>query len=156
MLLAVISVYGQADDQAIKLRNEVLKNEDLSSKEYKNSLTKYDFGSLWTKTENTAVFGFIGENYQRLRIKIISAVKAKNNPDIYFISGKSMVKNNICDFSGTIKIIKARVYKNMHLGVDDEYKNKGMRKQGIIIAEYNFQEDKTQQHSGIFEGVLSS
>jgi hypothetical protein len=156
LLLLVINVYGQTSDQKKKWENELLKSEELSKTEYKYNITKYDFSPLWTKTENSGVYGFIGDNYQRLRIKIVSATKVKNSSDTYLIVGKSMVKNNICDFTGTIKITKARTYKKLHWGVDDEYKNKGIKKQGIIIAEYNFEEDRKQTHSGVFDGLLST
>lgn len=149
-----INVYGQMNDSLVKWENQILEDRDLSKKEYKNSITKYDFGSLWTNTDNSSVYGFIGKNYQRLRIKFIYAVKDKNKPDTYAVSGKSMIKNNICSFSGTIKIIKSRIYKKMHWGVDDEYKNKGIKRQGILLAEYHFSENKACIFSGIFEGRL--
>ena len=154
ILLITVNFYGQTNEREINWVNKILGDEELSKSEYKNSYLKYDFGSLWTKTENSSVFGFIGDDFQRLYMKILSAKKDKDRPDTYLISGRSMVKNNICDFTGTIVITKARVYKNMHWGVDDEYRNKGIKKQGIIIAEYNFQEDRTQKHVGVFEGVL--
>lgn len=154
ILLFTFNFYGQTNEREINWGNEVLNDKDLSKREYKNSYLKYDFSPLWTKTENSSVFGFIGDDFQRLYMKILSAKKDKNRPGTYLVSGRSMVKNNVCDFTGTIVITKARVYKNMYWGVDDEYRNKGIKKQGIIIAEYNFQEDRTQKHVGVFEGVL--
>lgn len=156
ILLITVNFYGQTNEREINWINEVLNDAELSKTEYKTGILKYDFGSLWTKTENSAVYGFIGDDYQRLYIKIISVKKDTERLDTYFVSGKSMVKNNICDFNGTITITNARVYKKMRWGIDDEYKNKGIKKQGIIIAKYNFQEDKTQNHVGVFEGVLSA
>lgn len=155
-LLVAVNIYGQTNDQAVNWKNQILEDVNLSNKDYKNNVLKYDFSSLWTKTENGSVFGFIGDDYQRLRKKIISVKKDKAHPDIYLVSGKSMVKNNICDFSGRITITNAKFYKNFHWGFDDEYNNKGIKKQGIIIAEYNFQEEKLQANSGIFEGILTT
>src|SRR4051812_42837483 len=88
LLLFAASIYGQTNGQAADWEKEILSNESYSDAEYKNEILKYDFAPLWTKTENSSVLGFIGDNYQRLRIKIVSARKDKNNPDTYFISGK--------------------------------------------------------------------
>lgn len=147
---------GDLRDPKLNWEHEILKDTDLSTKEYKDSITRYDFSSLWTNHDNSLVYGIIGDNYQRIRIKIISAVKDKNDSGTYFITGKSMVKNNICNFTGTIEITRARIYKHMHWGSDDEYKHKGIKKQGIIIAQYHFSEDSTQANTGTFEGVLST
>ena len=153
-LFLAINAYAQTNDQTVKWANQILSNKDLSRKDYKNNITKYDFGSLWIDTDNSSVFGFIGSNYQRIRVKIISATKDKNKPDTYVVSGKSKIKNSIYPFRGTIKISTARIYKKMHWGVDDEYKNKGIKKQGFIIADYHFSENKSLIFSGIFEGIL--
>ena len=145
---------GQTYNRTIEWQKHLFKN--LNEGDFKDSLLKYDFGLLWTKTENRFVYGFIGENYQRIRIKIISVKKDATHNDTYLVSGKSMVKNNICDFKGTIKIKSIRAYKEMHWGVDDEYKDKGIKEQGILIASYHFTEDSLQDHSGKFEGELIS
>lgn len=156
ILLFTISGFGQSNQQITDWQNELLIDERLSGEEYKDKVLRYDFSPLWTKTENSAIFGFIGDDYQRLYIKILSATKDKKNPDTYLIFGKSMVKNNICDFSGTIEITKARVYKQLSTEIDGEYKNKRITQQGIIFADYRFAENKNQQHSGVFEGILYS
>jgi len=148
-----INASAQKNDPIDKWEKQILRSKAISKKEFKKNIIKYDFGSLWTDTDNSAVYGFIGQNYQRIRVKIISAAKDKNNPDTYAVSGKSMIKSNICSFSGSIKIIKARTYKKMYWGVDDEFKNNGVQKQGIITADYNFSE-KCCIFSGIFEGRL--
>ncbi len=155
VLFISVEINGQKNDR-MKWISEILNKNELSKTEYKKRIIKYNFRTVWTNNDNTAVFGFIGTGYQRLRIKILSISKVENNPDKYFVSGKSMVKNNICDFSGTIKITNARIYKNKQWGVDDEYKNKGMKQQGIIFAEYHFAEDKNQKYSGVFQGNLAT
>jgi len=121
-----------------------------------DSLLKYDFSSLWTNTDESSIYGFIGDNYQRIRIKIISVNKDNENPVVYNVIGKSMVKTNISQFTGVIKISQIKIYKTMHWGVDNEYKDKGIKNQGVIIAEYQFAEDSAQTHSGVFKGKLST
>lgn len=153
-LFLTINSHGQLSSQALDWEKEILRDKNFSRKNYKNSITRYDFGSLWTDTENSSVYGFIGNNYRRLRTKIISTAKAKNAPDTYAVSGKSMIRNNVCEFSGTIKITRARIYKKMRWGVEDEYKNAGIKKQGIIFAEYRLSENKACIFSGVFTGLL--
>lgn len=117
---------------------------------------KYDFSSLWTKTDNSVVFGFIGKDYQRIRIKLISVIKNPAHPLTYFVYGKSMVKDNICSFVGNIKINSIRKYNILSYGVDSEYYSKGIKGQYFLSATYSFREDKKQFHSGIFVGTLKS
>ena len=156
----LISLSFYISGQAINQEEEWLEKDfniiRPCNQECIDSLLKYDYSSLWTRTSNDFTYGFIGANYQRLRIIIISAVKNKGNPAIYNIIGKSNVKNNICEFSGTIKISQINVFQKMHLGVDDVYKNKGIIYQGILIADYQFKEDSSQVNSGLFDGTLTS
>ena len=44
----------------------------------------------------------------------------------------------------------------MHQGVDDIYKDSIIKKEGILLAKYHFNEDNLQSHSGIFEGTLTT
>jgi hypothetical protein len=151
-LLASVSLYGQTVNMTTDWQKQILGN--LSKTEYNDSLNKYDFGKLWTETENKDVYGIIGENYQRIRIKILSVTRHKTNKNVYEVIGKSMVKNNVCDFHGTITINSIKVYNVKHWGVDNEYKNKGIKKQGLLIATYHLDEESTQTHSGVFDGIL--
>lgn len=50
------------------------------------------------KTKNDVVYGIIGEEHQRLMIKIILVEKNPYTPNEYISYGKSMVKGIICDF----------------------------------------------------------
>ena len=115
-----------------------------------------DFSTVWTETENYKVLGIIGEEHQRIQIKLISVFIISNSPFLYNVYGKSKVKNTICEFYGNIVIKEIREVKELHFGVDDEYANKGIKTQGILIADYEFYENKEQKHSGIFKGKLYS
>lgn len=118
-------------------------------------LLRNDFSVLWTKTDNSQVFGFIGNNYQRIRIKFTSVVQDEVEGQFYYVAGKSMVKGNICDFKGKITIVKIRQYKYTSGGVDNEYRNK-VKNQYSLTGTYLFSEDKTQNHAGVFKGVFQS
>jgi hypothetical protein len=152
--LVSIHTYSQTESEAFKKR--ALSNPHFSKEELKNDLIKHDFSKLLLHTDNSVVYGFIGDNYQRIRVRIIRISKDSLSPDSYNVFGKTMVKTNIDDFNGTIKITNIRKLKSMSYGVDNEYKNKGIKGEYIIIAEYKFLENKDQPHSGIFIGTFES
>jgi len=154
ILLLSVSLYGQTTNKTEEWHFDTWTN--LSNIEYKEKLNFYDFCNLWTVTENSNVYGFIDIPFQRIRIKILSATRSKNNRNIYNISGKSKVKNRICTFQGTITISSIKTYDIMHWGVDNEYKGTGIKKQGLLVATYYFKEDRNYLHSGTFEGTLYS
>ncbi|WP_299578777.1 hypothetical protein [Mucilaginibacter sp.] len=147
------SVSGQTKAQNFK--SIQLQNPDLSGKELKSQLIHYNFSGLFTQTDNSVVYGFIGRDYQRIRIKLINVTKDKV-ANTYKIYGKSMVKDNICDFYGTITISNIRKFKVTSNGVDDVYKNAGIKGQFVIFGDYIFSENKNQKHAGTFKGVVAS
>lgn len=154
LIFLAVNTYGQSKNQAQEFEKETLNNEMYSNAEYKNEIIKYDLSHFWQSGEYTNILGFIGENYQRLRIRIISVTRDKSKPDTYHVTGKSMVKNNVNRFSGTITVAKVRTLKEGSWGVDDDYTGQNIKNLGLVIARYNFAEDKTQPGSGVFEGVL--
>lgn len=94
--------------------------------------------------------GYIGENYQKICIHFDKVEKESNIT--YRIIGYSTVKSNKCSFSGYIQIIDIRELNEYIYGVDDFMKGQ-VKQQGICIARYNFEEDSTQENSGIFSGI---
>lgn len=154
VFLFAFGSYAQTDDRAGWLRS-VLSNSELSKAEHKNRITKYNFSPLWTQLDNRSVFGFISDNYQRLRIKIVSATKHASRADTYNVIGKSTVKNVVRAFTGTIKVTNARVYKNLRAGLDEEYKGR-VKENGVIVGEYHFSEDRKQTNTGSFDGVFAT
>ena len=116
----------------------------------------FDFSNVWLITKNQNILGIIGDDHERIQIKLISTLRISNSPFLYNVYGKSKVKNNICEFYGNIVIKEIREVKELHFGVDDEYADKGIKTQGILIADYEFYENKEQNHSGIFKGKLYS
>ncbi len=151
--------FGQVDPYYNRQLNEYFNPQqidfskeyfDLQSKQYskdKNQLQQslsYDYSSIWL-TENTQQNGVIGLNYQRIQIHISKVTKSKNSPDTYLIIGKSKVNNNICNFSGEIKLI------NFFYTDRD---NSEFTKCADLFASYVFYEDSTQNHSGMFKGIM--
>ncbi|HEY4326838.1 MAG TPA: hypothetical protein VGN20_22825 [Mucilaginibacter sp.] len=138
------------------INNRLLQKKDTTEKVLSLSLVDFDFFQLFLHTNNSVIYGFIGDNYQRIRMKFIKITKNQSSADTYLVYGKSMVKNNICEFRGTITISDLMRYKKISYGVDDEYKNRGIKGQYVILGNYSFSENKTQAHSGIFKGMFQS
>jgi hypothetical protein len=119
---------------------------DLDSTECSSIVLHYDLGKLVTK--NQAWLGFIGDNYQRFDIYFSSMRKDRKNAHIYHVIGKTLVKNIVCKFDGTMKVLSARLFHD-----PDECENNVHPKvQGIILFKYIFKENPKQKHSGLFEG----
>jgi hypothetical protein len=87
--------------------------------------------------------GIIGLDYKRIRIHI-SKTTPTDNPLEFIINGKSNVSENICDFKGKLRIIKI-------LEITENFDFPG---QAVLFAEYEFFEDSTQSHVGIFKGIF--
>jgi hypothetical protein len=136
--------------------NDILDEERLSKKNEIDIFLNNDFSVLWTKTENEFIYGIIGDDYQRIRIKFISVIKNDNNPKEYLVFGKSNANENICEFLGKIYIQKIQKIERIQFGVDDEFKKSGIKTQGLIIAKYEFFENKNNKHTGVFSGELKS
>ncbi|MDA6070795.1 hypothetical protein NJT12_14345 [Flavobacterium sp. AC] len=137
-------------------RTSIWNNAALFQKNELNKYTNNDFSVLWNKTENKYVYGVIGDNYQRILIKFISIKRNDKNKNEYIVNGKSQVKSNICDFAGTITITKIQELKKVKFGLDDEYKNSGIKSQGLLVANYKFVENKNQKNTGEFQGKLAT
>lgn len=133
--------------------------EDPIYPEYKlarnNELLKYKrFDFSEAIKPQSEFLGFIEPNYQRLKVYFNEVIKSRSDPTIYLVKGATVVKDNRCDFSGTIKLTLVREYRSMHYGVDDEYKSQGISKQGVAIGNFRFNEDRTQKHVGVFDGTM--
>lgn len=136
--------------------NDILNGEKINEENEIENLINNDFSILWTKTENEFIYGIIGNDYLRIRLNFLSVIKNENNPKEYFVYGKSNVKENICEFQGKITILKIQRTERTQFGVDNEFKNRGIKTQGLLIAKYEFFENKNQKHTGIFSGELKS
>ena len=139
-----------------KFLMDFLLEDKLKSENALSNYNQFDFDRLWTQTKNYNVLGIIGTDHQRIRIKMTSVKKDSNNSNNYIVLGKSLVKGTICDFEGIITLREIKEVEKLHFGVDNQYQNKGIKSQGILIADYEFKENKDQKHSGLFKGKLYS
>ncbi|MEO6637750.1 MAG: hypothetical protein ABIN25_05710 [Ginsengibacter sp.] len=128
------------------------------STDYFAGIKKINVSKLWfndlTVPENDSIsatlpepLGFIGDNFQRFYIHFISVKKSEANPYQYIVTGKTKVKENVCNFSGTITVTKAGIYKEQ---IDKDFK------QGFVECNIIFYEDSLQKATGLFKGKLTS
>lgn len=129
-----------------------------ASTDFYATIKKYDLAKLWRadqiqiegsseKVPFPEPLGFIGSNFQRFYIHYLSVTKSITNPYQYTVKGKTRVKDNICDFTGTVTILKARLYKESDAPAF---------KQGFIVCQVDLYEDSTQAASGFITGLLTS
>jgi hypothetical protein len=129
--------------------------------DFHDTIFENDFSDIWNvkklnldpsnyPTIRQEPLGYIGENFQRLFIHF-SEVK-KESDRKYHVRGKSMVKNNICNFEGHFTIKLAREFEIPY--IDGAYYTIDPRTitQGVLIGIYELFEDSTQNHSGKFNG----
>lgn len=137
-------------------KTDIMNGEKLQESNKVDTFLKYDFSELWLKTDNSLVYGIIGDNYQRLQIKFLTIEKNINNQSEYLVYGKSSVKGTICEFVGKITILKIQESKREHFGIDDEFKNSGIKTQGLLTAKFELFENKSQLDSGYLSGNLQT
>jgi hypothetical protein len=141
MILIFSTGFGQ--DNSSKFKSEVLAETNADKTDVKHQILTFDIASLLTKSSNTIVVGFIGTDFQRLRMKFISAIKNGDVQNQYFVYGKSMVKDNVCEFQGTLTLLSAYFLKKSET---TEFR------QGIIVGDYTLFENPSQKHVGQFKG----
>lgn len=148
-IVSSFSIFSQTN-----CHNDILSGEKMYEENKKNVFLASDFSDLWNKTDNYNVLGVLGDDFQRIKVRVITVVKNTNNPEEYFVYGKSNVKGNVCDFIGKIIVEKIHETKREQFGVDNQAKDTGIKTQGLLIAKYEFFENRNQSHTGVFTGQL--
>lgn len=143
-------------NEASEFLAKSLTTAEILPVEFKDSLRSKDFSTLWTTAVNWKVFGFIGDDYQRLRIKMLSVIKDPSEPLLHRVYGKDMVKHNICEFQGELSITNIRRYASTSSGVDEAYADSAVQGQYLVGGTYRFLEDPVQRHSGTLQGTFVS
>lgn len=154
--LILLTIFSISSFSQSLCRTDIMNKVVLYPQNQVKEFLKYDFSELWLKTDNNLIFGILGDEYQRFLVNFIIVEKNQNNESEYIVYGKSSVKENVCDFVGKITIIKIQESKREHFGIDDEFKNDGIKKQGLLTAKYEFFEDKNQKHAGHYSGTLQT
>lgn len=126
-----------------------------SNKEFRNEVTtefspvlSKDLSPIFLSKANN-IEGAIG-GYKRLQVHYEKVKKVNNTK--YQISGKTRASKNICDFTGTIEILKSLKFKEIW-ELDHESPSEHLEG-GVILSKVILQEDTNQKGSGTFEGTL--
>lgn len=109
------------------------------------NLRDFDLSAIWAKVDDQQN-GVLGLDCKRIKIFIGKVTKDTKDNLVYRVTGKSNVNGNICDFIGYIKLLKAYEFTT---DAESEHDNSGN-----LLAEYSFNEDRTQKHVGSFKGVF--
>ena len=127
-----------------------IKNHDLSVVWMADSI----FANEEEMIKRPQVLGFIGDDFQRFHIRFTSITQNPLNPYEYFAYGKTKVKGSIRPFQGTIKITKARLYKEVDIQADGDVLPN--HKQGFVVSEVTLFQDRQEESTGFFSGKSRS
>jgi hypothetical protein len=151
ILLTFIAKAQESEQWLEMFENPASEEMKLKPENFKSKYSQYDFSTLMVP--RSEFLGFIGTDYRRIKMYYSSIVKDESNPERYHVKGASLVKDNKCDFEGTITIKAIREYENLLERYDDGDK-KEIVAQGLFIGDYVFKENPKQKHVGTFEGVM--
>lgn len=158
------TVCAQPPSESQKFLTETLSQANLGKEELLSKLINFDYSSLWMKNDKL-ILGFIGDNYQRINIKYHAVIKNGENPNKYYVYGKSRVKSNICIFMGEIELIhirkisdpeKQQLYEEAKRQNDEEAIRRFSMQEYILLAKYQLFEDHNQKGTGTFKGILKT
>ncbi|MCC3159847.1 hypothetical protein LJ737_21575 [Hymenobacter sp. 15J16-1T3B] len=135
-------------------RRHVLADAALLPAERLPQYAGRSFAPVWLHADDAGALGFIGPNYQRLDLKLLSVQPTAGQPGQYTVTGKSRVKTNVAAFQGTFRVLHVRVNRDRPRTVDDE--PTVAVKSGIVLAAYELREPAGQPGTGIFRGVLQA
>jgi hypothetical protein len=148
----------------IKLLSIVLlvffTNVSLAQEDYLKKLKGYDLSQVINpdsltddmseKYKHPEPLGFIGDDFQRFQVHFTSFTKSKSDPLLYNVKGKTRVKDNICNFIGTVKLVSAEEDEFSIIDVTDPPGYHAVS----ILADVEILEDKSQKGAGKIEGTL--
>jgi hypothetical protein len=145
ILYISLPVFSQIQDRATIDFYELIKYYDLSKIWTADSILAENIEGSKEMHKRSEPVGYIGNDFQRFYIHFISAIKKQNSPYEYLVFGKTKVKNTLCDFLGTIKIIGSKQYDKSEL---PDYK------EGYVVCEIQFFEDSKQPSTGYISGKM--
>jgi hypothetical protein len=97
--------------------------------------------------------GFIGSDFQRLKIHFASVTKDAANPRLYHLTGTSEVKANRCALDGSITVTRLTGAKTGIIR-DEDGKDVGVRFEGSLYGRYEIKENGLAAVCGAFRGTL--
>lgn len=159
---------------------ESLKKQE--RRDFYGDVANYDFSSIWRHDQQYQEFedieskisqrildippketiGFIGSDYRRFYIRHNKVVKDLNDLYLYHVSGLTRVGNHINNFTGTLRVRKATLYKYSFYGYYPNldaaapHPDEKPFEYGSLEVEVLFNEVPGQAHAGVFKGELRS
>lgn len=124
-----------------------IKNYNLATVLAADSILTEDRESGYDKIKRAEILGFIGDDYQRFYIHLISVIQNPTNPYEYLVYGKTKIKETVRSFQGTINIRQSRIRKSSDIPI---------YQQGFAICDILFFEDKSQPSTGYINGRLTT
>jgi hypothetical protein len=100
-------------------------------------------------------YGAMGEDHHRLRMFLTHVSKDKTLPGKYLVQGYRQREGQQIPFTGHITINHIHVYESPALGVDGEMADRVVE-QALLMADYQFDEDKNVPDSGRFTGSAAA
>ena len=158
------NIYSQLSQESILFKTESLMQNNVDNKELLMEYSFLDFSNLLTEN-NSALLGFMGADYQRIRIKMISVTKNPENPNKYIVYGKRKTHKEVYEFNGEIEVIHIReIIDSYKLELYEEAMKHGDYKTAdwlktpcyLLVAKCVFYEDSIKTNSGFFNGILVS
>ncbi|MBC7449229.1 MAG: hypothetical protein H7330_14345 [Hymenobacteraceae bacterium] len=117
----------------------------------------YDFSQLWQYDAGRLTLGFIGKDYQRLRMVLLRVRQDEHASDLYHVEGQSKVKGICCSLIGTIRlqyVWELKPEANQLSG--DAETTAFVAHRGQLRATYEFREARNGPHTGTFRGTLKT
>lgn len=133
-------------------RRRVLADPELAPTELLAQYAARTFAPIWLRPATNDQLGFIGPDYRRLRLKLLTVRPVAGQPGQYTVTGKSKVDANVADFEGTLRVLHVRAKKDRPRTLDDEPPI--AVRSGIVLAEYELRERREQAGTGVFRGLL--
>ncbi|RSK24721.1 hypothetical protein [Hymenobacter metallilatus] len=133
-------------------RRHILTSPDLMPTEQVARYASRSFAGVWLHSEPETTFGFIGSDYQRLRVKLLTIHPDAQKPGRYVVTGKSQVRATVAPFQGSFTVVHVRENKRLPRTLDDVPSD--AVKAGIVLAEYELWEPESQATNGVFRGIV--
>lgn len=141
--------------ESVAYRRTELASSGLRTENKLRDYARYDFSPLWAESnKDGGPRGFIGPNYQRLRIRILTIKRDAADSTRYYLTGKTQVAGHVSAFTGVLMMQQIRELRHLALRIDETLSP--AKREGIAFASYELREDPTQPKSGVFRGVLKT
>ncbi len=125
--------------------DELLEYYDFSSFFVAERLLVSDNEGNSEQIEKPEILGFIGDDYQRFQIHIVSMIKNPEKRTEYMVYGKTNKSGNISDFQGTMRIVSSGVQS-----YDSAFVH------GFAEFEVTFYEAESEKLTGTYRGKLKT